>query len=73
MEMKKVDSVSVMSIGHAPETSTLHITFHSGDTYAFHSVSAAKHQALLNAPSLGRHLNQVIKPNHRFTKVQEGK
>ncbi len=69
MEMQKVDSVSVKAIGHDPETSTLHVQFNSGDTYHFHNVSALKHKALMAADSVGRHLNTIIKPNHKATKV----
>ncbi len=64
-----VGSTSVHSIGHDPETSTLSVKFHSGDTYHFHNVSALKHQALMAADSVGRHINSVIKPNHKVTKV----
>ncbi len=69
MTMTPVQSASIHSIGHDPETSTLHVKFHSGDTYHFHNVSALKHQALMAAPSIGRHLNQIIKPHHKVTKV----
>jgi hypothetical protein len=73
MTMVPVQSASIRSIGHDPETSTLHVLFHSGETYAFHGVSAAKHEALMSSPSIGRHLNTVIKPGHKANKVLRAK
>lgn len=73
MTLTPVVSSNVAAVGHDPATSTLHVRFKSGKTYAYHGVPAEKHQALLSAASIGVHLNKFIKPGHRVTEIQESK
>lgn len=69
MNMEKVVSSNVHSVGHDPATNNLHIQFKSGETYVYHGVSPEKHQALISAPSIGAHLNAHVKPHHKFKKL----
>ena len=69
MKMETVDSEAIHSVGYDPATSTMRIRWHSGGTYDYPGVSPAKHQALLQAGSIGRHFHKHIRPHHPGSKV----
>ena len=54
MKMLPVLSTSIHSVGHDGD-STMRVQFIGGGLYEHHSVSAAQFQALLAAPSVGKH------------------
>jgi hypothetical protein len=69
VEMKPVKSSNIASIGHDPDTKTLHVAFRNGTVYLYHDVDADKHAALMKADSVGGYLNAHIKGGgHKFTK-----
>lgn len=62
MERTPVTSTTMSSVGYDPEESTLEIEFTTGEIYQYHDVPLEIYEGLLNAPSLGRYFNFVIKP-----------
>ena len=46
-------------------TRRLTVRFHSGKTYTYDAVPPGAYSSLLDAESVGRHLNQHIIPNHQ--------
>ncbi len=70
--MKRValQSSSLRSLGYDPEQQILEVEFSSGALYRYEAVPPEAVQALLKADSLGRHFNQVFKPQHyRYRRI----
>ncbi|AEJ06208.1 Uncharacterised protein [Streptococcus pneumoniae] len=70
--MKRValQSSSLRSLGYDPEQQILEVEFSSGALYRYEAVPPEVVQALLEADSLGRHFNQVFKPQHyRYRRI----
>jgi len=70
--MKRValQSSSLRSLGYDPEQQILELEFSSGALYRYEAVPPEVVQALLEADSLGRHFNQVFKPQHyRYRRI----
>jgi len=59
-----LQSSSLRSLGYDPEQQILEVEFSSGALYRYEAVPPEVVQALLEADSLGRHFNQVFKPQH---------
>lgn len=64
MKRMPVQSRSLRALGYDPERQVLEVEFRSGALYRYEQVPPAVVQALLQADSLGRHFNQVFKPQH---------
>nr|MBF0681629.1 KTSC domain-containing protein [Pseudomonas sp.] len=64
MKRVAVASSSLRSLGYDPDEQALEVEFHNGSVYRYEQVPAEAVQALLEADSLGRHFNQVFKPQH---------
>lgn len=60
MEMKPVTSSQVSSIGYDAETRIMHVQFVKGALYEYDDVPEDTHQALVNAPSIGRDLRGIV-------------
>lgn len=56
-----VRSTAVAAIGHDPETQELHVEYASGARYVYPGVSVEHHNVLLAAPSVGSHLNRIVR------------
>ena len=69
MQRQAVTSETIKEIGYDPERSTLELLFHDGDVYQYYNFTAEDHRQLMSAPSKGRHFNQSIKKQFRFSKV----
>lgn len=69
MRREPVESTSVTSMGYDPRSATLEVEFASGGVYRYFSVPPATYQRLCAAESIGRFVNGVIKPHHRFTRI----
>ncbi|MEL7653974.1 MAG: KTSC domain-containing protein [Stutzerimonas stutzeri] len=70
--MKRValQSSSLRSLSYDPEQQILEVEFSSGALYRYEAVPPEAVQALLEADSLGRHFNQVFKPQHyRYRRI----
>lgn len=66
--MTPVVSSQIESVGHDPETNTLHVRFKRGGHYSYADVTEEKYENFLAAPSLGKFLGSHIKGVHPFTK-----
>ncbi len=54
-----------------PSSRVLEVEFSSGALYRYEAVPPEAVQALLEADSLGRHFNQVFKPQHyRYRRLE---
>lgn len=74
MEMKKVKSSMMHSVGHDPETNKLIVKFkEDGPEYHYEDVSAEKHQELMAAKSIGVHFGQNFKGNYKHAKIEPEK
>lgn len=66
-----VNSSSLRALGYDAEQQVLEVEFSSGALYRYEAVPPEAVQALLEADSLGRHFNQVFKPQHyRYRRVE---
>ena len=61
MTRTPVNSSSLASVGHDPETNTLEIEFKNGGVYRYAGVSAEDHAALIGSSSIGAHFHQRIR------------
>ena len=63
-------SSNVNSIGYDAESQTLEVRFkNQSGTYRYEGVSPEKYQALMAAPSKGKHIHSDIKGFHKHSKV----
>jgi hypothetical protein len=60
MEMLKVESSCVTSIGYDEEKSELYVEFVSGSTYKYSNCSKTLYEKLMNSPSKGRFINDYF-------------
>lgn len=66
MKMVPVVSSNIESIGHDPETNTMHVKFKDkgtsvGKTYVHDNFPASEHARFIGADSPGSHYHQFIK------------
>lgn len=82
--MQPVSSSQIHSIGHDPATNTLAICFTRdngrtegpGSTYHYQNFTAEDFAEFRDAPSIGRHFGQHIKPfpdRFPFTRIEQDK
>lgn len=69
MERITVESSSVRAIGYEPATFELEIEFHNGRAYRYQRVPMAAYRLLLRAPSVGKFVNEQIKPRFAAKEV----
>lgn len=69
--MPKVESRAVMSVEHDDEREELIVTFVGGARYAYAGVDELTYAALLNAESIGKFVNTVIKPRCEATRLND--
>ena len=62
--MQRVESSSVEAVGFDPARNELTVRFVGGSTYVYGMVPRAVFEALLGADSIGRFVNERIKPRH---------
>ncbi|MHA6639489.1 KTSC domain-containing protein [Stutzerimonas frequens] len=71
MKRVVVSSSSLRALGYDPEQQVLEVEFSSGALYRYEAVPPEAVHALLEADSLGRHFNQVFKPQHyRYRRLE---
>jgi hypothetical protein len=56
-----VESSMFRSIGYDPQTQTLEVEYNNGFVEQHSGVSPADYEALINAPSIGKHFHAHIK------------
>ena len=67
IEMRFVDSTSVVKIGYDPGAGELHVVYRSSPTrYVYHHVPGEVHARLMASPSKGAFINAEIKPVYAF-------
>lgn len=69
MRRVPVSSSAVAAVGYDDHSRTLEIEFVSGEVYRYLDVGPASVVALLEAESIGRFVNERIKPYHRHVHV----
>jgi hypothetical protein len=69
MKMIPVDSSNLSAVGYDSTTKIMHIRFNSGRLYAYYNVPESIYRELMNAESLGRYFNSLIKGFYDDTKI----
>jgi hypothetical protein len=69
MNMKKVKSFTIDSVGHNPDTNTLRVRFLNGVEYDYANVNAEQHAAFIGAESVGSHFHANIKGKFEHSKL----
>lgn len=72
MRRRPVNSSALRSIGYDRQSQTLEVEFVSGEVYRYLGVELIVHKALLRADSMGRFVNEQIKPRYPNVHVGEG-
>jgi len=70
MQREKVASKLISEVGYDPQGQVLEISFHSGATYKYFSVSPEEAQAFMKAESLGSHFLREVKGKYDYRKVE---
>ena len=70
MQHTRVSSTNVSSVGYDASSSTLEVTFHSGDTYQYYGVPASVHAGLMRASSKGSYLASYVKGRYQYRQVR---
>lgn len=70
MEMIKVSSSNVDSVGYDNDSSLLYVRFTSGALYTYVSVPIFEFEGLINAPSIGTYLNRNIKGAYAYQRIE---
>jgi KTSC domain len=65
MRSRSVESSVILSVGYDATRQILKVRFRNGRTYYYLRVPASDHRALLAAPSIGKYLNENIKPRYK--------
>lgn len=70
IKMKEVDSSNIKEVGYDEDNKELHIRFHNSldSVYVYSNVDKSIFTHLLNADSVGRAFNVMVKNNYTFRK-----
>jgi len=68
IKLTPVKSSTIAGIGYDPKSQTMAVKFKSGSTYRYSGVSAAAHQSLVNAKSIGKQFGAAFR-GMKFEKV----
>ena len=69
--LKEVQSSNITHVGYDKSTETLFIRFRNSGTYCYEGVSAAQHNALVTAKSIGKHFHEAIRSRFKGVKLPE--
>lgn len=69
MQRIPVTSSNILSIGYDAPTAILEVEFTSGDIYQYFDVPEYLYQQFMQAASVGEFLNENIRYNYRYQKV----
>lgn len=64
----EVTSSNVRQVAYHEPTKTLAVRFNGGGLYSYMEAAEDTYQDLLNAVSVGRYLNEVVKVQHAYTR-----
>ncbi|HEV2174065.1 MAG TPA: KTSC domain-containing protein [Nitrospira sp.] len=65
-----VISSNIVSIGYDPATATMEIEFASGAVYQYFDVPQPVYEQLVGSASIGTTLNELVKGQYRYARVQ---
>jgi hypothetical protein len=68
LQVEHPDSTAVSGFAYDPERRELYIRYRDGDPYTYLAVPRAAFREMNKAASIGKFVNEVIKPNYRFRK-----
>ena len=71
MRRQPVSSSALRSVGYDPQAQTLEVEFVSGEVYRYVGVELIVYKALMRADSMGRFVNERIKPRYPSVHVGE--
>ena len=71
MRVATVESTTFATVAYDEAQELLQLEFCSRAIYLYFGVPAAVHQALLDAPSKGRHFNQSIRGQFRYRLIPD--
>ena len=63
IEMISVESSQISKMGHDPVSKVMRVEFHGGSVYEYQNVTAETFTQILEAPSIGKEFNFLIKKN----------
>ena len=70
MQRTAVDSSNLAAVGYDIESAILEVEFQHGGVYQYFGVPLVVYQGLLNAPSKGTYLNEVVKRGgYRYRRI----
>jgi len=69
MHRQPVRSSNIKSVGYDPATQTMEVEFVSGGVHQYAGVPAAKHEAMLKAPSIGKYFHREVRRSHKSKPV----
>jgi len=69
MEIRKVASSNIDSIGYDNVRKILKVVFKNGFIYDYYDISAETHEELITAQSVGKYFNSYIRNTYKYTKV----
>ena len=64
-----VNSSNIRSIGYDAQSATLEVEFTTGDVYQYYNAPEHLYQQFLQASSHGQFLNDHIRYNYRYKKI----
>jgi hypothetical protein len=71
MNSTVVESTTLAKVGYGDVLQLLRLEFRSRAIYQYFGVPAAVHQDLLQAPSMGRYFNRVIRGRFPYARVSQ--
>ncbi len=71
MRRHPVRSSAVRSVGYDPRSQTLEVEFVSGEVYQYVGVELIVYKAVMRADSVGRFVNERIKPRYPSVHIGE--
>lgn len=72
MEMKRVFSSHINSVGYNPDSQELYVEFSNGKTGVYFGVKSDVAQLVVDAPSVGSALHRFIKGKYAFGYAAKG-
>lgn len=69
LQMTKVKSSNIDSVGYEAESKTLHVIFQGGGHYTYKKVDPKLFDQLMKAPSIGSFIHQNIKGRHETKRI----
>jgi len=69
VKMLEVESSMIKAIGYDVATKDVIVEFTGGSKYAYNDVPVEEYDKLLNASSIGKHLNTDFKTTYSYNKL----